>query len=301
MSDKKLSDLGLLEQDIWFNFCYYYQCDLDDVSIVSENQTYIDKKEKIIKRMQQNDCPLSERIAFHQEMMGETISIPFKPFQIAELLTQIDTLRGEMNNLPTKMFQRQYSDILIAYVQVLGGLEFIQNNKLARSAKAILAVKARYAKHLYPRRKILYRILREQVAQRGKWDNPNEAVNFILDDLVKAFEVYDVQWLESELMLKQNLLGELEQQQAKQSVKQANVELVGVRRKPRTTFTSKEIEELKEELNSLKQILKSKYPSKEMEKSKYKMPYSGGYIAETIIHELRNQPEILQEILLNAG
>ena len=301
MNSKKLSDLSLLEQDIWFNFCYYYQCDLDDVSIASENQTYIDKKEKIIKRMQQNDCPLSERIAFHQEMMGETISIHFKPFQIAELLTQIDTLRGEMNNLPTKMFQRQYSDILIAYVQVLGGLEFIQNNKLARSAKAILAVKARYAKHLYPRRKILYRILREQVAQRGKWDNPNEAVNFILDDLVKAFEVYDVQWLESELMLKQNLLGELEQQQAKQSVKQANVELVGVRRKPRTTFTSKEIEELKEELNSLKQILKSKYPSKEMEKSKYKMPYSGGYIAETIIHELRNQPEILQEILLNAG
>ena len=160
MNDKKLSDISLLEQDIWFNFCYYYQCDLDDVSIVSENQTYIDKKEKIIKRMQQNDCPLSERIAFHQEMMGETISIPFKPFQIAELLTQIDTLRGEMNNLPTKMFQRQYSDILIAYVQVLGGLEFIQNNKLARSAKAILAVKARYAKHLYPRRKILYRILR---------------------------------------------------------------------------------------------------------------------------------------------
>src|SRR5690606_32552954 len=125
MNSKKLSDLSLLEQDIWFNFCYYYQCDLDDVSIVSENQTYIDKKEKIIKRMQQNDCLLSERIAFHQEMMGETISIHFKPFQIAELLTQIDTLRGEMNNLPTKMFQRQYSDILIAYVQVLGGLEFI--------------------------------------------------------------------------------------------------------------------------------------------------------------------------------
>ncbi len=29
------------------------------------------------------------------------------------------------------------------------------------------------------------------------------------------------------------------------------------------------------------------------------MPYSGGYIAETIIHELRNQPEILKEILFN--
>ena len=295
MSDKKLSDLGLLEQDIWFNFCYYYQCDLDDVSIVSENQTYIDKKEKIIKRMQQNDCPLSERIAFHQEMMGETISIPFKPFQIAELLTQIDTLRGEMNNLPTKMFQRQYSDILIAYVQVLGGLEFIQNNKLARSAKAILAVKARYDKHLYPRREIIYRILRGQVARRGKWKNPNQAVNFILNDLVKAFEDYDVEWLQSELVLKQKLLRELEQQ-SKQFVTHAKAESDGVRRKP--AQIAKKIEELQLELKNLNRILKAEYPSKEMEKFGYKMPYSGGYIAETIIHELRTQPTILSEIIL---
>ena len=295
MNSKKLSDLSLLEQDIWFNFCYYYQCDLDDVSIVSENQTYIDKKEKIIKRMQQNDCLLSERIAFHQEMMGETISIPFKPFQIAELLTQIDTLRGEMNNLPTKMFQRQYSDILIAYVQVLGGLEFIQNNKLARSAKAILAVKARYDKHLYPRREIIYRILRGQVARRGKWKNPNQAVNFILNDLVKAFEDYDVEWLQSELVLKQKLLRELEQQ-SKQFVTHAKAESDGVRRKP--AQIAKKIEELQLELKNLNRILKAEYPSKEMEKFGYKMPYSGGYIAETIIHELRTQPTILSEIIL---
>ena len=295
MNDKKLSDISLLEQDIWFNFCYYYQCDLDDVSIVSENQTYIDKKEKIIKRMQQNDCLLSERIAFHQEMMGETISIPFKPFQIAELLTQIDTLRGEMNNLPTKMFQRQYSDILIAYVQVLGGLEFIQNNKLARSAKAILAVKARYDKHLYPRREIIYRILRGQVARRGKWKNPNQAVNFILNDLVKAFEDYDVEWLQSELVLKQKLLRELEQQ-SKQFVTHAKAESDGVRRKP--AQIAKKIEELQLELKNLNRILKAEYPSKEMEKFGYKMPYSGGYIAETIIHELRTQPTILSEIIL---
>ena len=295
MNSKKLSDLSLLEQDICFNFCYYYQCDQDDVSIVSENQTYIDKKEKIIKRMQQNDCPLSERIAFHQEMMGETISIPFKPFQIAELLTQIDTLRGEMNNLPTKMFQRQYSDILIAYVQVLGGLEFIQNNKLARSAKAILAVKARYDKHLYPRREIIYRILRGQVARRGKWKNPNQAVNFILNDLVKAFEDYDVEWLQSELVLKQKLLRELEQQ-SKQFVTHAKAESDGVRRKP--AQIAKKIEELQLELKNLNRILKAEYPSKEMEKFGYKMPYSGGYIAETIIHELRTQPTILSEIIL---
>ena len=294
MINKKISDLSLLEQDIWLNFCYYYHCELDDESIANEDQTYIDKKEKIIRRMQQNDFPLSELMAFRQEMMGETI--PFKPFQIAELLMLIYTLKVEVSNLPAKMFQRQYSDILIAYVQLLGGLEFIQNHKLARSAKATLAVKARYDKHLYPRREIIYRILREQVVQRGKWDNPNQAVNFIIDDLIKAFEDYDVDWIQSELVLKQKKLKELEQQ-SKPSTKQTNAEFVGIRRKPRTASTSKQIEELKKEINNLKQILKSKYPSKEMEKSKYKMPYSGGYIAETIIHELGTQPEILREIL----
>ena len=294
MINKKISDLSLLEQDIWLNFCYYYQCELDDESIANEDQTYIDKKQKIIRRMQQNDFPLSELMAFRQEMMGETI--PFKPFQIAELLMLIYTLKVEVSNLPAKMFQRQYSDILIAYVQLLGGLEFIQNHKLARSAKATLAVKARYDKHLYPRREIIYRILREQVVQRGKWDNPNQAVNFIIDDLIKAFEDYDVAWIQSELVLKQKKLKELEQQ-SKPSTKQTNAEFVGIRRKPRTASTSKKIEELKKELINLKQILKSKYPSKEMEKSKYKMPYSGGYIAETIIHELKTQPKILKEIL----
>lgn len=292
MIDKKLSSLEQLEQDIWLNFCYYYQCELDNELIETANQSYIDQKEKIIKRMQQNDFPLSEQSAFHLEMMGDVVSIPFKPFQIAQLLMQINTLRLEVNNLPAKIFQRQYSDILIAYVQILGGVEFIQNRTLAKSAKAIIAVKARYDKHLYPRREILYRTLREQVARHGKWVNLNQAVHFVLDDLVKAFEVYDIEWLQSELVLKQKMLSELEQE-SKQLYAKAQSD--GVRRKPASI--GKKIEKLQLELNNLNQIQKAKYPSKEMEKFGYKMPYSGGYIAETIIHELRTQPDILKEIL----
>ena len=292
MIDKKLSRLEQLEQDIWLNFCYYYQCELDNELIETANQSYIDQKEKIIKRMQQNDFPLSEQSAFHLEMMGDVVSIPFKPFQIAQLLMQINTLRLEVNNLPAKIFQRQYSDILIAYVQMLGGVEFIQNRTLAKSAKAIIAVKARYDKHLYPRQEILYRTLREQVARRGKWDNLNQAVHFVLDDLVKAFEVYDIEWLQSELVLKKKMLSELEQE-SKQLYAKAQSD--GVRRKPASIV--KKIEKLQLELNNLNQILKAKYPSKEIEKFGYKMPYSGGYIAETIIHELRTQPDILKEIL----
>jgi len=295
VKNKKLSNVELLEQDIWLNFCYYYQCELDDESTATENQSCIDKKEKIIKRMQQNDFSVNEERISFAEMMGADLNIPFKPSQLAELLIQLNTLRVEVNNLPAKIFQRQYSDILIASVQMLGGLEFIQNPTLAKSAKAIIAVKARYDKHLYPRREIIYRILREQVARRGKWKTLNQAVNFVLDDLVKAFEEYDIQWIKSELVLKQEMLTKLERELL--SVKQDKAGQGGIRRKPRTALTSKKIVDLKKELNELNQILRAKYPSKEMEKLKYKIPYSGGYIAETIIHELRNQPDILKEIL----
>ena len=292
MTSEKLSNLERIQEDIWQNFCYYYQCDLVDMSIKTENLFHTDHFKEIIKRMQQNDFPLNERFALHLEMMGDVASIPFKPIQIAQLLMQINTLKFEINHLSARVFQSKYSDILIAYVQTIGGLEFIRDIKLARSAKAILAVKARYEKHLYPRREILYSILREQVTRRGKWKNPNEAVNFVLDDLVKAFEVYDIEWLQSELVLKQKMLSELEQE-SKQLYAKAQSD--GVRRKPASI--AKKIEKLQFELNNLNQILKAKYPSKEMEKFGYKMPYSGGYIAETIIHELQTQPDILKEIL----
>lgn len=71
MNVKNLSNLGLIEQGIWLDFCYYYQCDLVDMSIKPKNSLYRDHFEKIIKRMQQNDFPLSELSAFYLEMMGD--------------------------------------------------------------------------------------------------------------------------------------------------------------------------------------------------------------------------------------
>ena len=89
MIAKKLVNLSLLEQDLWFNFCYYYHCEYDDVSIATENQSYIDQKEKIIKRMRQNDFSVNEERVSFAEMMGSDLNIPFKPSQLAELLTQL--------------------------------------------------------------------------------------------------------------------------------------------------------------------------------------------------------------------
>lgn len=297
MIDKKLSRLEQLEQDIWLNFCYYYQCELNNELIETENQSYIDQKEKIIKRMQQNDFQLSEQSAFRLEMMGDVVSIPFKPFQIAQLLMQINTLRPEVNNLPAKIFQRQYSDILIAYVQMLGGVEFIQNRTLAKSAKAIIAVKARYDKHLYPRREILYRILREQVAQRGrKWDNLNQAVTSIIPILLKEFEKYDVIWIKSEITHMQAELQKLEKDDEFMSEPRSDNSVK--RKKVSSAVKAKKINKIQAEIKKLDSILHSKSPSVKLKDLNYNMPYNNtAYLDETIIHWLRGQPEILEEIL----
>jgi hypothetical protein len=88
------------------------------------------------------------------------------------------------------------------------------------------------------------------------------------------------------------MLSELEQE-SKQLYAKSSVRWCA----KKASINWEKIEKLQLELNNLNQILKAKYPSKEMEKFGYKMPYSGGYIAETIIHELRTHPDILKEIL----
>lgn len=297
MNDKKLLNLDMLEQDVWFNFCYYYQCELDDESIATQNQSYIDKNEKIIKRMKQNDFPVNEdRISF-AEMMGDELNIPFKPSQLAELLIQIIQLRADVDILPAKIFQRQYSDILITYAQVLGGLEFIQNNKLARSAKAMLAVKVRYENHLHPRQEIIHRVLREQVAQRGrKWGTTNEAVTSIIPILIKEFEKYDLIWVKSQMNLMQAELQKLEQdgELKSESFSESSIK----RKKVSSAVKAKKITKLQAELKKLDSILHAKHPSLKLKDLKYKMPYNNtAYLDETIIHWLRGQPEISEEIL----
>ncbi len=202
MESKITSDLALLEQNIVENFCYYYQCDL-----VAEfgNPLYAAMKEKIMLRMKDNDFSLSEQALSLIEASGDLKSIPFKPTQIFELLTQINSLRQGMDQLKKTLQKNHYSNILMAYVDALGGeLYLIYNSTLERQAKAVRAAMASHTKNLYPRREIILSVLREQLAQRGhKWDSLNQAVTSIIPILIKEFEKYDLIWIKSQMNLMQ--------------------------------------------------------------------------------------------------
>lgn len=295
MESKITSDLALLEQNIVENFCYYYQCDL-----VAEfgNPLYAAMKEKIMLRMKDNDFSLSEQALSLIEVSGDIKSIPFKPVQIFELLVQINSLRQDMEQLKKTLQKNRYSNILMAYVDALGGkLYLICDTTLERQAKATQAAVASHTKNLYPRREIIYRILREQVAQRGrKSDNLNQAVTSIIPILLKEFEKYDLIWIKSEIDLKQAELHKLEQDDELKS--EPFLENAIKRKKASSAVKANKVKNLQDELKKLDSILHSKHPSSKLKDLKYNIPYNNtAYLDETIIHWLRGQPEILKEIL----
>jgi hypothetical protein len=295
VDSKIISNLALLEQNILENFCYYYQCDL-----VAEfgNPLYAAMKEKIMLRMKDNDFSLSEQALSLIEVSGDIKSIPFKPVQIFELLVQINSLRQDMEQLKKTLQKNRYSNILMAYVDALGGkLYLICDTTLERQAKATQAAVASHTKNLYPRREIIYRILREQVAQRGrKWDNLNQAVTSIIPILLKEFEKYDVIWIKSEITHMQAELQKLEKDDEFMSEPRSDNSVK--RKKVSSAVKAKKINKIQAEIKKLDSILHSKSPSVKLKDLNYNMPYNNtAYLDETIIHWLRGQPEILEEIL----
>ncbi|ATI37541.1 MULTISPECIES: hypothetical protein [Acinetobacter] len=295
MESKITSDLALLEQNIVENFCYYYQCDL-----VAEfgNPLYAAMKEKIMLRMKDNDFSLSEQALSLIEASGDLKSIPFKPTQIFELLTQINSLRQGMDQLKKTLQKNHYSNILMAYVDALGGeLYLIYNSTLERQAKAVRAAMASHTKNLYPRREIILSVLREQLAQRGhKWDSLNQAVTSIIPILIKEFEKYDLIWIKSQMNLMQAELQKLEQEDTLKSEPLLDNSIK--RKKVTSAVRAKKIDKIQTEIKKLDSILHSKNPSFMLKHLNYKIPYNNTvYLDETIIHWLREQPEILKEIL----
>ena len=165
MFDKVTIDLNALDEEILSLFSYFYEYAFDEEN---EPSSHFDNERKnLMARMEQNEFEVSQRIKDQEEFFGDIVSVPFKPVQIFELLKQIDSLKHGAGNLQTKLYKKRYSEILLAYVKTVGTIDLIQNKEIARKAKATLAVQARYEKHLYPRREILYRVLREQLALRG--------------------------------------------------------------------------------------------------------------------------------------
>lgn len=278
-----VSDLNDLEQEILITFKYWYDCDFEaDIT----HPSYVLARDKIILRMQQNDFlknPLRETV-----VSQFTNNPSFKPSQIYDFFIKIDLLKSERSSLSSRECKKRFSELLIAYIEAMGTYHRCHNARLERKVGAIRAVRARYDKKLLPRREILYKVLREQCTLSGhKWKSLNQAVASINPILIKEYEKFDVDWVKALIKEKEEELIEVLSDGYK-------------RRKILSEKKTKQVKELREEIGNLRCILNSEQPSVMLKKFGYNMPYNNtDYMDETIIHELRKNHVLLQEILIS--
>jgi hypothetical protein len=266
-----------------FTFKYWYDCDFEaDIT----HPSYAAARDNIILRMQQNDFL---RNPLRVTVIPQFSNNPrFKPNQIYDFFIKIDLLKSERSSLSIRECKKRFSELLMSYVEAMGANHCCRNTRLEKKVGAIRAVRARYDKKLLPRREILYRVLREQCALNGqKWKSLNQAVTSIFPTLIKEFEKFDVDWVRALIKEKEEDLIEVLSEGYK-------------RRKILSEKKAMQVKELREEIGNLRSILNSEQPSVMLKKFGYNMPYNNtDYMDETIIHELRKNHDLLQEILIS--
>ena len=277
-----ISDLNDLEQEMLFTFKYWYDCDFEaDIT----HPLYASARDKIILRMQQNDFLINPR---RRAVISQFTKDPsFKPNQIYDFLIKMDLLKSDISSLSARESKKQFSAILMTYVNTMGAYYYCQNPRLARKVSASRAVRARYDKKLLPRREILYTVLREQCALNGrKWNSVNQAVSSIIPTLIKEYEKFDVDWVKALIKEKEEDLREV-------------ISDGYERREVLSDKKASQVKELQEEIENLTSVLNSQQPSVALKSFGYNMPYNNtDYIEETIIHELRKNHDLLVEILI---
>lgn len=301
MSDILFVDLVELEQEFYDCLFYYYAYPIDEIqqNLKFSSGERIDILELTIKEKEQikagifsNNFVLSDTYQLHQELLGNNSnSVTVTPDQLYILLEKLELLKFEFPQLTKQIQKKRYSEILQAYVDIDKNICSGLNLKIEKKIKGILSVRVRYEKKLYPKREILYRVLREQTKVKGRWTNLNQAVTSIMPILEERYRDFDLECIRIELTQRRELLCSLEKASLEAKSKRAEEqEIVRQQRK----FLN-QIRKAKIEIKRLEKLLLLKNPSYEL---KHKSPFNTEYKEESIIHHLRECRDILKEILI---
>lgn len=284
MSEINMDDLNDFEQEIFDCLSYCYDCSLNTRKVIELSSV---EKKNIKKKMQVDDYQLNPTYQLHQQLGMQKGDVPVTPKQLLEILNRLEALREKFNDLAKLEIKKLYGQLLQSCVLINENIG-IRNSKIKRRVTGLLAAQAKYEKKLYPRREILYRVLREQVQANGKWKNLNQAVKSILPLLMKEYLKFDLIWIEDEISAKLEKMKRLRQMHSAPKIKNEQ----SINRQAR--YYLNRLKRLETEIEELKQALYAKDPSRALGK---KMPFNADYTDESIIHHLRNCPDILKEIL----
>lgn len=297
-------DLVELEQEFYDCLFYYYAYPIDEIeqNLKFSSGERIDILELTIKEKEQikaclfsNNFVLSDTYQFHQELLGNNLnSVPVTPDQLYILLEKLELLKSEFTELTKQVQKKRYSEILQAYIDIDKNICSGLNLKIEKKIKGILSVRVRYEKKLYPKREILYRVLREQAKEKGQWDNLNQAVTSIMKTLRNEYRDFDREWIKGEIIAKEKIINGVKDLRLSLKSEGKYKKIQGVIH-PKKLKYDNQIEKLEAEIKELKRILNLSNPTYEL---KYKLPFNTEYDIEGLIHHLRGCPDLLKEIIV---
>ena len=298
------NDLLELEQEFVDCLFSYYQC------ILLENDTHQDwvepsehKKRIMIaelaptqrivlkERMRTNDLALNETYQFHQELFGNGIlNPPVLPAQLLMLWEQVETLKTDFEQFNKKVQKDRYREILQTYMNIDQYICTGFNITIKRRIQGLQAIQVRYDKKLYPKREVLYQVLRDSAKKYGRWANLHQAVSSSMDEIKTAFLEFEHHWLNNEIHAKQEHMDKLSKEYNSSIIGQDKEVVLRQKRKYKNR-----IKTLETETKQLAAILNSKNSIEHLD---YQTPYNTLYDKESMIHHLRGCQDLLDEFLL---
>ncbi|AXY58335.1 hypothetical protein CDG60_03475 [Acinetobacter chinensis] len=215
----------------------------------------------------------------------------FHVLPLYEIAEKIKTCLIIFDSLSQKNHNQLYREALYLYVKEGYPIYGFDNKKLKNRINGLLNVRKRYEENLYKKREVLYRVLREEVAVKGKWNNLNSAVSDSYLKINYEFELFNREWVKNEMIKLQDKIKENEYALKVNRNKKYNEELINFQNR---SFENV-IHNCKKQYEKLEKSLKAKNVSDILGK---KLAFHSDYQEESIINHLRNCPELLQEIII---
>ncbi|MBP1486946.1 hypothetical protein J8Z71_06395 [Acinetobacter nosocomialis] len=201
--------------------------------------------------------------------------------ELNDIKQNFTTHSAKENTEIFKKFLQNYETIIVDTILIL-------NPKIRNKVKGIRGMRIRYEKSLYPKLDIFYALLREKVAQQGKWPSVNAAIREILPELKTKLLKHDQQQIKDKIALNETDINDCEE----------------VLKQPDDAeyFKYYKRHDYKKRLNNLKHENAKLLHLLELDTSphvlKKQSPFNTIYMDEVLMNNLRRNKKLLDEVII---
>ena len=266
------SDLNDMEEEIF----HYYLCGFPIAGLTAFKSTYTTEEKKMI----------FEDMLLDRKITDDSINLNGHHFR--DILIELIDIKQNFTTRSTKENTEVFKKFMQNYETLIVDTALILNPKIRNKIKGIRGMRIRYEKSLYPKLDIFYTLLREKVAQRGKWPSVNAAIREIFPELKTKFLKHDQQQLKDKIALNETDISDCEE-----VLKQAD-DAEDFKYYKRHDY-KKRLNHLKHENAELRYLLELDTSPHVLKKQS---PFNTIYLDEILMNNLRRNKKLHDEVII---